>query len=155
MRELGAERQLHILDTNHAAATDEELDRIVDGTLQELGTHKDGVVVDSRLAWHWIPGSLKVILDLPNPIIAATRILADMDPIRAAREHIPEDPEAYALQLVERQRLESERYKKKYGVDPFNTANYDLVINTEKNDPADTVKLMMDAYRCMRLRRRN
>lgn len=130
MRSLGAERGLDILDTNKLATTDGELDRIVDGRLVDKGTNEDEFVVDSRMAWHFIPGSLRVYMHVPFDI-AAARIIADNDESRNDTEVVASDPEVYAAQLKQRQELEAARYLTKYGVNPYNMKNYDIVLATD------------------------
>lgn len=145
MRELGSRRGLNILDTNHAAETDDELDRLVDGRLVGIGKTSRELVIDSRMAWHWIPDSLRVYLDLDLQV-AAERIIGDMDEERKAREHIPDNPEEYAAQLALRLESEATRYRSKYGVNPYDTKNYDLVIDTAQNSKSQAVSRVVGEY---------
>lgn len=155
MRELGAQQGLDILSTNHAAHKDDKLDALVDEKLRELGQTSSNLVIDSRMAWHWIPGSFKVFLDMPNPIVAAERIINASDPARLEREHIPSDPNEYAEQLVQREQAESARYLAKYGVDPFDPKNYDLVVDTSCHDQKSTLQVIIASYHVARHLRAN
>lgn len=107
-----------------------EIDQLVDQKLRDIGTSDNQVVIDSRTAWHWIPDSFKVLLDLDFKT-AATRILSDMTPERMEAEHIPQDPSEYAQQLKERLASESRRYKSMYDINPSDPANYDLIVDTK------------------------
>lgn len=146
MRELGNAQGLQIMDTNRQAEKDARFDRIVDGRLIELGKISTELVIDSRMAWHWIPDSLRVYLDLADLEVAAQRILKDISEERMAREHIPDNPEEYAEQLRLRLASEAERYKSKYGVNPYDTKNYDLVVDTAVHSLPQSTSLIVGEY---------
>ena len=129
MRSIGARRGLDILETNRAAASDPTFDQEVDAEIARIGTVERGVVIDSRMAWHFIPGSLRIFLHVPFDV-AAERIIGNMTEDRRRTENIPDNLEEYAEQLAERQSLEEERYVATYDVNPFDLKNYDLVIQT-------------------------
>lgn len=144
-RAIGRERGIDVTQTNQAAEDDKEIDRLVDDRLAKIGETQDQVAIDSRLAWHWIPQSFKVYLDLDLEV-AARRILANIDPVRKEHEHIPDDPKEYADALQHRLDLEAKRYKEKYDVNPYDTSNYDLVVDTEANNPARVAEIILTAY---------
>jgi cytidylate kinase len=50
-------------------------------------------------------------------------------------EDIPQTPAAYAARLQDRLDSETKRYRSLYDANPYNPANYDLVIDTEVNSP--------------------
>jgi len=144
-RALGKERGVDVLQANLSAEDNYELDHLVDGKLQEIGASEDCVVVDSRTAWHWMPNSFKVFLDL-DLVVAAERILSNMDDARLASEHIERDPEAYALLLKNRLESENRRYKTLYDIDPYAHSNYDLVVDTGANNLEQVIDLILKAY---------
>lgn len=144
-RAIGRERGIDVTQTNQAAENDAEIDRLVDERQTEIGKTQDQLVIDARLAWHFIPGSFKVYLDLDLEV-AARRILAHMDPIRKAHEHIPDDPAQYAEALQHRLELEATRYEAKYEVDLHDLSNFDLVIDTAAHKPEQVMELILDAY---------
>lgn len=144
-RAIGKERGLELVDAN-LAANESDVDRLVDERLVEIGKVQDRVAIDSRLAWHFIPGSFKVYLDLDLEI-AAKRILAHMDPVRKEHEHIPDDTRLYAKALRRRLDLERSRYRTKYGVDISDYANFDLVINTGASKPEQVMERILSEYR--------
>jgi CMP/dCMP kinase len=121
------------------------VDALVDQRLREIGQAETQIVIDSRTAWHWIPDSFKVYLDLDLET-AAERILKSIDDFRKEHEHIPDDPAEYALLLEERLASESRRYKKLYDIDPYDTANYDLVIDTKQNDIEQVIAKLIENY---------
>ena len=145
-RAIGRERGIDVHQTNLAAEQEKAIDELVDQRLREIGETQEEVVIDSRLAWHWIPASFKVYLDL-DLTIAAERILANIDPARAENEHIPEDPAVYAQALQHRLDSEARRYKAWYDADPYDVTNYDLVIDTDAHGLEDAVTEILRAYK--------
>lgn len=144
-RAIGKERGINVTQTNQAAESDAEIDRLVDERQEEIGRTQDKLVIDGRLAWHFIPDSFRVYLDLDFEA-AARRILANMDPIRKEHEHIPDDPKLYAAALEHRLGLEATRYKAKYGVGVHDQSNFDLVIDTGSHSPQEVMSMIIDAY---------
>jgi CMP/dCMP kinase len=145
-RRLGEERGVNVRQANQTPGVTEELDRIVDAKLRELGVSGNQLVIDSRTAWHWIPDSFKVFLDLDFSV-AAQRILDAMTEERLASEDIPRDRHKYALELRQRQKTESRRYEAIYNIDPYNPANFDLVIDTTANGVEKVADLVVEGFR--------
>ena len=65
-REMAAERNLSVEGINFAAEKSKDIDYKVDKLLESMGKEKDNLVIDSRTAFHWIPNSFKVFLDLDS-----------------------------------------------------------------------------------------
>lgn len=144
-RQMAKQRGIDLLQANLSAEQNSELDHAVDARLRQINEQEDGIVIDSRTAWHWMPASFKVFLDL-DMRIAAERILADMDDARRASEHISGDPAEYAQALQARLNSENRRYKTLYDIDPYDTRNYDLVIDTAANNVAQVVQKVLDSF---------
>ena len=145
-RALAREQGIDVLQANLSAEQNAELDHLVDGRLQLIGATEERIVIDSRTAWHWIPESFKVFLDLDLQV-AAERILASIDDARLASEHTHRDPKEYAEVLRQRLESESRRYKALYDIDPYVMTNYDLVIDTAVNSLEQVVQQVADGYR--------
>ncbi len=147
MRAIGKENGIDdIRQVNLENEKDHKFDYMVDERLREIGANEDGVVIDSRMAWHWIPQAFKVFLNISLDD-AVPRILANVSPERRATEHIPNDPMEYKRLLQERMDSENRRYDKLYHVDIYNLSHYDFVIDT-KDKPFDIVVAeVLDAYR--------
>lgn len=144
-RAAGRERGVDVLQANLTAEQNAEIDHLVDGRLREIGASEDQLIVDSRMAWHWMPFSFKVFLNLDLQT-AAQRIIGSMDEVRLANEHIPHDPVEYAAMLQQRLDSEARRYKALYNVDPFDLANYDLVIDTAANNIEQVVDQVVRGF---------
>ncbi len=145
-RAIGAERGINdVRQTNIVAEKQVDIDHLVDQRLRSIGSSEDQIVIDSRMAWHWMPFSFKVYLELDLEV-AAYRILSNMTQERRQSEHVPEDPKEYARMLQERLDSEAKRYKTLYNVNPYDHANYDLVIDTNLHNQEDVLKIILERY---------
>lgn len=147
-RSIAQQMNTDVLAANQAAEQQgvSEIDRKVDSRLQQIGREETEIVIDSRTAWHWIPDSFKVFLDL-DLSTAATRILSNMTPERIEAEHIPTNPDEYAAQLEARLASENARYSQLYGIDPYQLYNYDLVLDTKVNDLETVASKIIGSYK--------
>lgn len=123
----------------------DKLDRLVDSKLRKIGQAQDRLVIDSRTAWHWIPNSYKVFLNLDLEL-AAQRIWQDISEHRKTSEDIPADSSTYAQGLAERVKTESIRFESQYGIDPFNMDNYNLIIDTSVNSQEQVVEQVTKGF---------
>ena len=95
-------------ELNVYAETHPEIDREIDDTFKSLVDSKD-LIVDSRLAWFFIPDSFKVFLKT-NIVVSAQRISGDKERLNENYCSIQEA----ALKIVERKKSEIKRYKLYY-----------------------------------------
>jgi cytidylate kinase len=144
-RAIGKERGIDVLATNMAAENEREIDYLVDEKLRILGSEQDNLVIDSRMAWHWMPYSFRVYLNLDLKT-AAERIIGGMDEARRAAEHIPNSIEEYALQLTSRLESEARRYQTLYNVNPYDINNYDLVVDTGQFSIPEVEQMILESY---------
>ena len=132
MRFMASERGMTLEELSVIAETDSSIDAELDDHNKKIG-EREGVVLDSRLGFHFIPDSFKVFLDLDSRV-AAKRILKDKEhnPNRHQESKNGFDTEEAIVESIE-SRLASERkrYKEKYGIeDQTAHENFDLVIDT-------------------------
>ena len=109
---------------------------------------RQGSVIDSRLAFYWIPESFKVFLDLPLEI-SKERILKNLqtNKLRAESEGTA-DVEKIYKKITERLQSERTRYKKLYGIlNHTDKKNYDLVVDTNKNNLQEVAEIIVKKYR--------
>ena len=144
-RAIGKERGIDVFQTNLVAENEKEIDELVDQKLRDLGTEKDNMIIDSRMAWHWMPYSFRVYLDLDLET-AAERIFTTLEQERLEAEHIPDTAHAYAAQLQQRLDSESKRYLNLYNVNPYDASNYDLVVDTAKYNTEEVQQIILEAY---------
>lgn len=108
---------------------------------------KENLVIDSRLAFHWIPESFKVFLDLPLEI-SKERIWSNLkdNPLRQQSEKAS-SPEELLSKIKERLASEHKRYLELYGIEYDNKANFDLVVDTNKNSLEETFQTILIEYK--------
>ena len=104
-------------------------------------------VIDSRMAFHFIPESFKVYLDL-SPQIAKVRILNNLkeNELRQKSEDSLTSEEIYT-KIVARLESEKKRYKELYDVEHTDKANYDLIIDTDKNNLKQVSDIIVSEYK--------
>jgi len=124
---------MSLTELNTLAETDASIDNAVDDYSTSLGKEQDNIVLDSRLGFHFIPGSFKVFLEV-DPMIAAGRILKDKEtnPNRSKEDNKSFDNvEEIASSITSRLASEQKRYTELYNIsNNRDHSNYDLVINT-------------------------
>src|SRR5262249_17507227 len=76
-RRLAVERGESIEAMNISAEVQRDIDLKVDNLLQEMYRTEQKLVIDSRMAWCWMPGSFKAFLVL-DPDSAAERIFSHL-----------------------------------------------------------------------------
>lgn len=124
LRRMAEERGLSVIELNEIAKTDPSIDKLIDDQLIALRGSAEGLIVDSRLAWHFIPDSYKIHL-VVDTSIAAERVF------RACRsdESYATPADAYAAN-DQRQRIENERFQQYYGIDCEDWRNYNLILDS-------------------------
>jgi CMP/dCMP kinase len=152
-REIARNRGQNVKEANlHAEGKTldgDNIDELVDSRLREIGLTESNKVIDSRTAWHWIPGAFKVFLDLDLEI-AADRIIKSMEVSDVAgerNEHIPSSVAEYARELEERLASESRRYESLYQIDPYVLSNHDLVIDSGSCTLDAVVDTIVERYK--------
>lgn len=137
-RQLAQEMGIDTLEMNRRADTDPTIDQRIDGIFVDLGKDDRGYVVDSRMAWFFLPHSFKVYLKA-DVDVSAERILND--PKRNSEQY---RSKAEAIQkILARKASENERFLQKYGADCANLNNFDLVIDTTQRKPEQVADLIL------------
>ena len=147
-RQLAAERGQSIEAMNISAELQRDIDRKVDDLLQQLYVVEDRLVIDSRMAWHWMPEAFRVFL-LLDPATAAERIFAQV----RATGRLSEDAgslDEMRRSIERRATSEQKRYRALYRVDATEPLNFDVVINTKYNDLNTVAAIVRAAYRAWR-----
>ncbi len=131
---------------NKHAESNPEFDHKIDEQLRGLRDHND-IVIDSRLGFYWIPESFKVYLDLDSDV-AIARIFRDanFNTMRSGAGEGGIDMSDVMDQVAERMQSERTRFKKLYGVNPYDIKNFDLVIDTSRHSPQSVALTVFDTY---------
>jgi len=147
MRKLAVEMGISLNDLSIRAQTDESIDIKIDDEVKKAGK-QNKIVIDSRLAFHWIPNSFKVYLDL-RPEIAKQRILNNLKENELRREsESSTSPEEIEKKIDARLASEKKRYKDLYGIeDHTDKTNFDLVIDTNKNNLDQVVEIIVRKFK--------
>ena len=140
-REIAASMGLTTLQLNEWSAKDRSVDDKIDSRTKTLGEASDHIIVDSRLAWHFIPDAYKVFLSV-DPSVGAERVF------EASRSDESHGSLVEALENNRsRTRLESERYRTLYGIELRDYRNYDLVVDTSFASPAEVAATIEAGFR--------
>lgn len=139
-------RGLSLTDFNKIASHNREIDEEIDQSLRDLREAKD-VVIDARLGFYWIPESFKVYLDLDLDT-ATARIIKDALSNPNRESEITHDTSIANAkkQVLARMNNEHRRFQKIYGVNPYDTNHFDLVINTSLQSPETVAQFVVDNY---------
>jgi cytidylate kinase len=132
MRALAADKGVSLAELSKEAEKSDKIDREIDARTVELFKREDNFVIDSRLAFHFAPKSLKVvkIFLICNTKEAARRIYGDvLSNKRSVESDIKTQKDAEKA-IASRMKSEVKRYKKYYGVDYLDEDNYDFVLDT-------------------------
>lgn len=140
-RNLAQKYGMTTLEFNKYLETHPEIDEEFDGSVTRYGLEETPLILDSRLAWHFVPGSFKIHL-LVDHTIAAKRIFNDD---RRKDEKYISIEEARA-NLAERKNSETIRFKQQYGVDIDDLCNYDLVVDTGLLSPEIIFEKVLEVF---------
>jgi|SRR3989338_1158835 len=145
-RKIGLDLGISLNEVSKRAETDSLIDKKTDEEIKKMG-NENKIVIDSRLAFHWIPEAFKVYLDLP-PEIAKDRILNNLkeNKLRQESENSLSAEEIYQ-KIISRLESEKKRYWELYKIDHTDKGNYDLVIDTNKNDLNQVVEIIVAEYK--------
>lgn len=140
-RQIAESLGISTLELNKRAETDKSIDDKIDSVFKDLAHSQTNLVVDSRMAFHFLPMSFRIRLEV-HPKIAAARIAGDTGRIGEAKAQSIEDIEAG---ILARKASERARFKAYYAVDIEDHAGYDLVINTTGVSPEAVARLVIQS----------
>lgn len=140
---LAQERGMTIGEFNVYCMEHPEADQEVDKYQTVLGQEEDNFIMDSRLAWHFIPQSVKIFLDVDLDE-SARRVFADrkVNPKRADEPQYASAEEVRNA-IEKRLKVDDARYQTLYGIHYLDRANYDLVIDTTHIPATEVVEQIL------------
>jgi cytidylate kinase len=147
-RQLAAERGESIEAMNISAEVQRDIDLSVDNLLQQMYRTEQQLVIDSRMAWRWMPDSFKVFLVL-DPATAAERIFGQLQKEGRISE-VARSVEEVRESIDRRSASEQRRYFALYAVEMTDPANYDIVVNTKHNDLPVVTAIVAAAFQAWR-----
>lgn len=136
-----------VLEMNKMMGEDHKYDHEIDDTTARISREnpEKNILFDSRLAWNFVEKSFKVFLSVSLDV-AAQRVKGDDKRGEVESYTSIEDAKQ---KLKERAETEDARYKEIYGIEYFNMANYNLILDSTDCAPeilAQILKEEADAY---------
>ena len=129
-RTIAQKRGVSTIELNRLTITDPTIDYEIDAVFKNPPWGDKPCVVDSRLAWHFLPASLKVCLQVDMKT-AAKRVWEARGRIS---EHYTTEQEAFEY-LKKRSELEQAHFIQNYRLDITDISRFDLVIDTTNLTP--------------------
>ena len=138
-RQLAKEMGMTTLELNVASEKLTEIDDKIDGYTAALSDSDENYVVDSRLAWHFIPKSYKIFLKCREEV-AAQRISLDKQRVSDEENRSIEN---LLSKIKARRASEKRRFKEKYEIDFEDLSNYDFIVDTEYFLPEELIPMII------------
>ncbi len=109
-------------------------DREVDNYIKKLSKKHTKCIIESRTAWHLIPKSIKIYIDVDEKV-GAKRVFNELKKHNKRNE----DKKLYSIAEVlkshkQRKLSDYKRYKKYYHFNLYNKKNYDFILDTTNLD---------------------
>ena len=146
VREMAADRNMTLEEFNELVLHDRSIDEHIDERLMQIEAHGDHYVIDSHLAYHFVPSGFSVFLHVTNET-SAMRIFNDaQSPTRQKSGDVMSTLEEALERTQKRINNHTERYLQHYGINPYDETHYDLVINTELSEPPQSAEQIIGAY---------
>ena len=132
-REAAKARGIALDEFNRLGELSDITDKEFDDCVKKVGRQEDNCIVEGRLAFFFIPHSLKIFLDVSDEA-GAKRIWGDLQRRGSQERNEGKNLESYEDVLNStKQRVQSDtlRYHKHYGIkDIFKPSHYDLYLDT-------------------------
>jgi CMP/dCMP kinase len=143
-REMSKKRGMSLVEYLKLGETDPKIDKEVDDYVINLSKKQDNFIIDSRVAWHFIPKSLKIYLEV-NEEEGAKRIYHEILGKNNRNETKKTPPSIkYVLEKVrERRKTDDIRYLKYYGIDIRDRKKYDFVLDTSNLNPEEVFEKLI------------
>jgi cytidylate kinase len=139
-RAIAASHGMTIVEMNQYMETHPEIDHEIDDGLRALSDKNENMIIDSRMAWHFVRDTFRVYMTTELEE-SAKRIM------RANREgDHAETVEEMAEEIRARKTSERFRYREQYGVDCKDLSNYDLVVDSTYASPEEVAECILSSF---------
>jgi len=146
VRDMAHTRNLTLEEFNDLIINDKTLDEEIDARLIALEEDGDRFVVDSHLAFHFIPSAFSVLLTVSLEKSAERIFLDSHAESRIKSGDTMQTLEEARERTARRIQNHVERYQKHYGVNPYHPESYDFIIDTETYTPEEVAEKVVEAY---------
>lgn len=120
VRQIASERGLDLHEYEKVLNSNSDLDKEFDDKIEKIGKEQNNLVIDSRLAWYFIPHSIKIKF-VCDDTVRFNRI--------CARENI--SFEKVREVTLFRENSHAKRYDEIYGISKYDAdEHFDLIIDT-------------------------
>lgn len=147
-RELAENHGMSTLEFNKYMETHPEIDIECDNKVVEYGLKEENLILDSRMAWHFVPHAFKIHL-LVNRQIAANRIFNDN--VRKNEEN--NDIEHTLQNIISRKASELKRFKEQYNVNIDDLKNYNIVVDSSVITPENLALFILSKFESWKLQK--
>ena len=145
-REMAQKRRMTLEQYNKLGEKDKKTDTEADKWAKRLGETQNNFVIDGRVAWHFIPHSFKVFLDV-NQKVAAQRSYKDHLAGKRTTEKALHSLKEALQEIKARQASDVKRYKKYYGIMYDSKKHFDFYYDTSNSAPAKAVAQILKAMK--------
>jgi cytidylate kinase len=150
-REIAKKMGVNMVEMNQIMSDNLSYDRLIDSTVERISKERanDNIIFDSRMAWHFAGDSFRIFVTI-DPAIAGMRVFNDPrseEPYKSAEEA--------ARQLTLRSEAENIRFRTIYGVDNFDYANFDLIIDSSYAELSDYIPIIKESLAIYEADRKN
>ena len=140
VRSIAQKHGMSVVELNVYMETHPEIDHEIDDGLRALGDVDKLLIIDSRMAWHFTPGTFKIYLSTD----IETSALRIMNANREG-EHA-RTLEQTVLDTAARRESEKKRYMQQYGVDIKDLTNYSLIVDTTSATPEQVAERIIESF---------
>lgn len=140
VRSVAAKRGMTVVELNKYMETHPEIDHEIDDGLKALSEVDKFLIIDSRMAWYFTPGTFKVYLSCDIETSAARIMGANRQ-----GEHAASFDETVADTRARRE-SEKKRYMEQYGQNIKELTNYSLIVDTSHATPDEVAAAIIKGY---------
>lgn len=141
-RKIALKYGVSTLELNFMADKNPAIDKEIDGVFRDLKNSGKNYIVDSRMAFYFLPQSFKVKLNVSTDE-AARRVFNDKSRTSEVEFDTLEDAKAA---LIARRASEVARFLSTYGVNIDDEKNFDLVVDTTDKTPKQICSQIMTKF---------
>ena len=139
-RAIAASHGMTIVEMNKYMETHPEIDHEIDDGLRALADKNENMIIDSRMAWHFVEGTFRVYMTTELEESAKRILRANREGDHAA------SLEEMAEEIRARKASERLRYREQYGVDCKDLSNYDLVVDSTYASPEEVAECILSCF---------
>ena len=143
-REMARKKGMTIQEFNKLGEKEDSTDKEVDDFVKRLGKKEDKFIIESRTAFHFIPHSLKIFLDVSDEKGAKRIFNEKKEALEKRNEPLYKNIEEVKKKNKERMESDNKRYKKYYNIEWNNPKKFDYFLDTTDLTVNETVDKVLE-----------